>query len=576
MTISRHRFRRTGAAGAPMAHLDRRLRDFRSDEEGAAAVMVLFFSVMLLTVVGIGADVMRHEMERARLQATLDSAVLAGAGSRSDTDPETVVRDYFTKSGMSGYLNDFDEDDIQTSLTSTRVSASAAMNMNTYLMKLAGVDNLTATAAATAEKRVPKLEVAMVLDVSGSMGSNNKLPNLQTAAKNFVTTILNNSTPGDTTISIVPFSWGVTPSDGIYNALNVNETHNYSTCLRLDGSDYTTTRMDTATAYDQQIFTSLYGTFQNLNDSWRSCYTDDYFRVMAYSMSESDLHTKIDSLQADGNTSSHQGMKWGAALLDPAFRDVSAALIANGEVDASLASVPADFTQPDTLKIVVMMGDGQNTTSYYFNENSAYRGPDSDLHLVRYTQQTFSYAYYIYNASYRSYDPSVCSQWWWECVYEADGEEVSAHYLHDRFDNRYWDFENSRWISETTFNNLPNSLSGFISSEALDWETTWGMISPREFGDLTGHWGPWNDYVGSEREDGSIKDTRMQAICSATKNQGVVVYTIGFEISRGGNAETQLRNCASSFSHYFRAEGVNISDAFSAIASNVQHLRLTQ
>ena len=77
-------------------------------------------------------------------------------------------------------------------------------------------------------------------------------------------------------------------------------------------------------------------------------------------------------------------------------------------------------------------------------------------------------------------------------------------------------------------------------------------------------------------KNGDDKNNMMSDVCTATKNNGVVVYTIGFEIDPGGTAETNLRNCASSVAHYYRAEGINITDAFSSIASNVVNLRLTQ
>jgi len=102
------------------------------------------------------------------------------------------------------------------------------------------------------------------------------------------------------------------------------------------------------------------------------------------------------------------------------------------------------------------------------------------------------------------------------------------------------------------------------------------MMSPRFYAETTGSWGPWNDYVASENLSGSQKNSRMLSTCNATKSEGVVVYSIGFEISNNGTAETVLRNCASSYAHYYRAEGISINDAFSSIASNVVNLRLTQ
>ena len=104
----------------------------------------------------------------------------------------------------------------------------------------------------------------------------------------------------------------------------------------------------------------------------------------------------------------------------------------------------------------------------------------------------------------------------------------------------------------------------------------WGLITPQYYGNITGDWSPWNDYVGSEYESGSTKNTHMLNVCSATKSNGVVVYTIGFEVSSGGTAETTLTGCASSANHYYPASTTSISAAFSSIASNVQNLRLTQ
>lgn len=551
------------------------LHRFARDEDGAVIVFGFFILLMMLVAGGIAIDISRHEMERARLQNTLDSAVLAAAGAPFGTDPKAIVEDYFAKAQISEYLGEIKDDDIETTLNTSRVTARASMTMDTYLMKLSGIKTLTAAGNSTAVRRVPKLEVALVLDVSGSMGSNRKLINLKAAAKTFVTSILNSSELGDTVISIVPFSWNVAPGEGIFNALSVNEVQNYSTCLRFDSDDYDEAAIDPDSTYDQQIYTSLYGGFDNLTASWRSCFTEDRAEIMPYSFNEADLHAKIESLDADGNTSGHLGMKWGAALLDPEFQAVATSLIDAELIDDSLTEIPASYTESETLKVIVMMGDGQNTTSYFFDDNGSYRGPNSDLHQVRWQEMEFKYAYHIYKHTIK-YDESKCSKSKWNCIYEASGEEKSADFLHDRYDNRYWNIQQGKWISEYDFNRLDETLEGFISSEALDWEEAWGRMSPDYYYDITGNSGPWNDYVSSNREDGSDKDGNMRKICTATKNKGVVVYTIGFEISRGGTAERELKACASSTAHYYRAEGVNINDAFNSIASNVVNLRLTQ
>jgi hypothetical protein len=72
---------------------------------------------------------------------------------------------------------------------------------------------------------------------------------------------------------------------------------------------------------------------------------------------------------------------------------------------------------------------------------------------------------------------------------------------------------------------------------------------------------------------GSLADELLQDICTAAKDKGILIYTIGFEIN---NAAAQaMENCASSASHFYRVEGVQISDAFKSIARELKQLRLT-
>ncbi|MFC6687296.1 hypothetical protein [Jhaorihella thermophila] len=70
------------------------------------------------------------------------------------------------------------------------------------------------------------------------------------------------------------------------------------------------------------------------------------------------------------------------------------------------------------------------------------------------------------------------------------------------------------------------------------------------------------------------KNWRSHAICDAAKDAGIVVYTISFEAPSNGKAV--LMDCASSDSHYFDVKGLEIRDAFAAIASSIRKLRLTQ
>ncbi|WP_080455898.1 Tad domain-containing protein [Roseovarius sp. A-2] len=572
-------------AGTALA--SRPFRQFLHEEDGTVTALAFFMVLIMLMVGGFALDTMHHERERASLQATLDRAVLAGASASSDAEARQIVEDYFAKAGKADYLLAEREGDIATSLNSATITARAQRNISTYLMKLSGVDTLGVAAASTAEVRIPNLEGILVLDVSGSMGSNSKIDNLKVAAKQFVSTVVGNSDPGSAVLSIVPFSFSVSPPESIFEALAVDETHNYSTCLEFKDNDYDhatltsgSSSLSSGIPAQQMVYTSVYGGFDDLTQSWRSCYNNDYMRILPYSTSVADLHAKIDALQPDGNTSGNEGMNWGAALLDPTFREVTAHMIDNDRLDDSLAHVPANYNDPETLKVIIFMGDGANTTSYFFDRSPArFRGSNSDLYEVIYQDREFKYAYNVYNVDWKKYGwdgERRCDYSNWECEYEESGPEESVYYLYSPVYGQYYSIAENDWLSPSEFNNLEDTIEGYVSTNQLSWETAWGLMSVDYYSSKTQNWSAWNDYTGSEYINGSQKNVLMQQVCKATKDEHVVVYTIGFEVSRNGTAERELIKCATSPSHYYRASGTDISSAFSSIAANVKHLRLTQ
>ena len=584
-------------------------------------IFSFFVFLVLLTMGGISLDLMRQETERTQIQTTLDSAVLAAAGAPGSYDEEQIgeiVEDFFVKSGKEDYLEPFQEGDIVARVNARVVNARAKTTLNTYIMKLMGVNTMDAKGAAGASVRTPKLEIVLALDVSGSMNGS-KIANLKTAAKNFVSTVLASSDPGTTVISIVPYSWGATPSNGMFEALNVNVTHDNSTCIAFQEEDFQTAAIRTDTPYAQRIYTSRFGnSFDDFStNSWRTCYTEDYMRILPFSIDEDALHTKIDALEADGNTSSHMGMKWAAGLIDPAFDDVITTLQQERtyvqedgttasviEIDPSLENLPADYGDMDTRKIIVLMGDGQNTSTYQFGDpnglldrntaethaSSDYRGPNSYLHKIMEEDEEFDYAFDLYDPSREWHEDWVeqyCYLDWLECVYNA--EVVETHYVYRPSNNRYYPVDGSESLSGSEFNDLlddllddlPDGIEDPATGLMVDphvqysWEEAWGRMTPYFVYSLTGNTAPYYNFINN-RVYGSEKDVRMSNICGATKSHGVIVYSIGFEVGNGSNAENQLQACASEPSKYYRASGLEIVDVFGSIAENVQSLRLTQ
>ncbi|WP_121630885.1 TadE/TadG family type IV pilus assembly protein [Tropicibacter alexandrii] len=72
----------------------------------------------------------------------------------------------------------------------------------------------------------------------------------------------------------------------------------------------------------------------------------------------------------------------------------------------------------------------------------------------------------------------------------------------------------------------------------------------------------------------SINVSNLITQCDLAKANGVTVFTIAFETS--GSAATDMRECASSPSHFFDVHGLEITDAFDSIARQINNLRLIQ
>lgn len=123
---------------------------------------------------------------------------------------------------------------------------------------------------------------------------------------------------------------------------------------------------------------------------------------------------------------------------------------------------------------------------------------------------------------------------------------------------------------------------GLISPE---WAGVWGGRAPAAYGDgrtekyvilMTD--GIYNTIGGVNNGDSGSTATQSRRhardTCTAMKAKGIVVYTIGFQAPN--TAKNDLRACASSHSKFYdAADGDTLRDAFRAIATEINSLRLS-
>jgi len=531
----------TGAAPAPAQ--SRNAAGFARDEDGSMLLFGLYLFMGILLIGGISVDIMRNEYSRLGLQNTVDTAVLAAADLDQRLDPEDVVNDYFEKAGMSQYLDSISVVEYENSRT---VTATSSVDVTTLFVNALGVTSMPARAMGTAREDISDIEISMVLDVSGSMGSGSRLTELKTAASNFVNTVLSDERTleggSEVTISIVPYSTQVNIGQTVAAGMNLSMRHDYSHCVDFEAQDFDRTDLPTAVRnqtghFDPFTITSPPQLFV--------CRDDPALHAQLITENKQALLAQINALTPNGNTSTDLGVKWGMALLDPSFRTITADLIAAGEVQPIFDERPYDFNRPNTMKVLVVMTDGAQTTQHMLRDS--YNQGMSDVWAFQNKPNDWRFS--VDHAEHWDKDGDGES---WEPWYitrtkkwdnNRDGGNANSHQLSYR---ELWNLASIRYNARNMWRNQDNS-----SSLENQWRN-----NPQQT-------------VGA-----STKNQRMRRICAEAKAKGVLVFSVAFEISNSDAA--LMAECASSPNHYFDVDGEDVIYAFSAIASTINQLRLIQ
>ena len=376
--------------------LGRVARRFARAEDGVLMIFGLFVLLVMMMAAGLAVDTIRHERERARTQATLDRAVLAAADLRQTLTPQEVVADYFVKAGLSDRLG---EVDALTSLNHKQVTASTAFDVPTMLLHMVGVDTLGVATTARAEERVTDVEISLVLDVSGSMGWHNRLTNLRRAATEFVTTVMpevdRGQDRGVTTVSLVPYATSVNVGGDLMALYNVNRVHTHSNCVLFQDADYNDAALPPSRPLTQyEHFDPGNGGYSGYNPYQiakplcpRAAASGQRERnaLIPLSTDRAALTSAIANLEADNSTETDAGMRWGIAMLDPQTRPVVDALVAQGRVGPSASGRPLAYRAEDSLKVAVLMTDGEPQAP--FDLNPKLKGGDSNVWYDKETNQ---------------------------------------------------------------------------------------------------------------------------------------------------------------------------------------------
>lgn len=193
----------------------REFRRLRREDKGVVLIIFILVLVPLLLVIAVGIDFSQTLVVKRQLANGVDAAALAIGTQRGlidqtemEAEAERYIKAHYPE--VIGKLTNFTVVRTSDDPRISEVHVTATAEVVTNFMKLGGVETLTVSVESTVLRQDKELEVVMVLDNSGSMGVNNKLEAMKSAANTLVDTLFGDATESDTIrIGLVPFTSAV-------------------------------------------------------------------------------------------------------------------------------------------------------------------------------------------------------------------------------------------------------------------------------------------------------------------------------------------------------------------------------
>ena len=532
-------------------------RGFRRDEEGALYVLALVMLTLMLMMLGFAVDLIRYENTRVRLQNTLDRATLAAASLNQAQDPEEVVRDYMLKAGLSEQLDDVE---VTQALNERIVRATGIADTNPRFMPMIGIEDFDAKGISQAQQAIDNVEIALVLDVSGSM-SGEKLVKLKEAATEFVDTVLENDPHHKVSIAIVPYNAQVNIGPDLKTAFNLTQDPMVTdvNCVEIPNAAFGSLPLSTGLEMPMMAYADIY------NGTWRThgavsptdasnalpnygnayCKPTSVNTVRLPSNDATLLKSRINALTAGGNTSITLGMKWGVTMVDPVMRTAYSGFIDAGKMPSDFAGRPFNH-RDNVMKVVILMTDGEHvqhnrvTDAYKTGLSPIYLGTDGN-YSVRFVSGRPATA-----GANQYYVPHLNT---WQATAWKSGTQQDWRQIWAKLRLSYvaWQFY------ARPLGNGSSGRTSVYNSQITAMQSL---------------------YAGSDASAAvAAMDASLQTSCVQARNQGVVIYGIAVEAPDRGNQV--ITNCATS-DFAFVADRDDLRGVFQTIAANLTALRLTQ
>jgi uncharacterized protein YegL len=351
---------------------------FLRNRDAGVAPMLALAALPLFGFAGAGIDFSRAASARTAMLAALDATALM-----LSKDAQTLTGEQLTQKSTEYFNSQFNHPEVNNLQISHEFNSpaqgsfalklTASGSVKTLFTKLLGHSEIAFSASSEVLWGIKRLNLALVLDNTGSMASSNKMTNLKSAAHSLLTTLQNAAKqPDDIKVAIVPFATDVNVGAGFVEASWIDwaewEAAN-GTC--------------TNTSYKSKGNCESHGQVwtPKPHSAWNGCVWDrdqnndanntatvpgmpaTLFRahqasncpapLLALGNDWSALHGRIDAMTPTGNTNVTIGLAWGFQLLSP------------------VEPFNAPPAEQNLDKVVVMLTDGQNTQNRWTTSESS-------------------------------------------------------------------------------------------------------------------------------------------------------------------------------------------------------------
>lgn len=332
------------------------LEAFRRNDRGTVAIIFSLSVMVLLGTTGLAIDASRAYSASTRVGTVLDAAALAGAkllDRPNTTDAEIRARSLAFLQAHTQALNvqGLSLSNFQTIINRSQSSVKVTIDVNvpTTIANIAGIPNFAFTKTTKVVYGLKRVELAMVLDITGSMGSHGKLSAMKAAAKEVIDLMIDPTASASTTnkVALVPYAASVNVGSYLASVAS-GQSVMADTCVIERSGDASRDDRAPGGSYRANVMSTL--NHSHNSDYHYSCPSSS---IMPLSSNISSLKREIDSYDAGGFTSGHMGAAWGWYLISPNWAGIWGG-----------ASSPAAYDDRNVIKAVLIMTDGFFNTAY--------------------------------------------------------------------------------------------------------------------------------------------------------------------------------------------------------------------